>query len=196
MKNSKVKLFAFSSLLIMGFACSQKKDDLQAKKIETDKSLMVEADSAAIAEAKKKAAAEEKAKLPKPYNDKENAEAKIAELVKIAKKENKNIILQAGGNWCIWCLRFNNYVQTTPELKEIIDQNYLYYHLNYSPENKNVKVFAKYGNPGEKFGYPVFIVLDKDGKQIHTQDSAVLEEGKGYSLEKVKEFFNAWKPKG
>jgi hypothetical protein len=25
---------------------------------------------------------------------------------------------------------------------------------------------------------------------IHTQDSAVLEEGKGYSLEKVKAFFN------
>ena len=54
MKNSKVKLFAFSSLLIMGFACSQKTNDLKAKKIETDKSLMVEADSAAIAEAKKK----------------------------------------------------------------------------------------------------------------------------------------------
>ena len=88
MKNSKVKLFAFSALLIMGFACSQKTDDLQAKKIETDKSLMVEADSAAIAEAKKKAAAEEKAKPPKPYNEKENAEAKIAELVKKAKKEN------------------------------------------------------------------------------------------------------------
>ena len=42
----------------MGFACSQKTDDLKAKKIETDKSLMVEADSAAIAEAKKKAAIE------------------------------------------------------------------------------------------------------------------------------------------
>ena len=41
---------------------------------------------------------------------------------------------------------------------------------------------------GDKYGYPVFIVLDKDGKQIHTQDSSVLEEGKGYSLDKVKKF--------
>ncbi len=73
----------------------------------------------------------------------------------------KNIILQAGRNWCIWCLRFNNFVQTTPELKEIVDKSYLYYHLNYSPENKNEKVFSKYGNPGEKFGYPVFIVFLK-----------------------------------
>lgn len=151
-----------------------------------------EADAAKL-EAKKKAE-EEKAALPKPYNETENAEAKIAELIKKAKKEHKNVMIQAGGNWCIWCLRFNNFVQTTPELKTLVDKNYVYYHLNYSPKNKNEKVFAKYGNPGEKYGYPVFIVLDKTGKMIHTQDSSVLEEGKGYSLEKVKTFFNEWKP--
>ena len=149
---------------------------------------------AAKLEAKKKAE-EEKAALPKPYNETENAEAKIAKLIKKAKKEHKNVMIQAGGNWCIWCLRFNNFVQETPELKEIVDANYLYYHLNYSPENKNEKVFAKYENPGAKFGYPVFIVLDQNGKMIHTQDSAVLEEGKGYSTQKVKEFFLKWTTK-
>ena len=80
---------------------------------------------AAKLEAKKKAEAE-KASYAKPYNDAENAEKKIAELVKKAKKENKNIMLQAGGNWCIWCLRFNNFVQTTPELKNLVDENYIY----------------------------------------------------------------------
>ena len=194
MKISTLKIFAFSSLLISGIGCAQKSDTKSAEK-SSGATVAVEQDSAAIAEAKKKAAAEEKAKLPKPYNAAENADARIAELVKKAKTENKNIILQAGGNWCIWCLRFNDFVQTTPELKEIVDANYFYYHLNYSPENKNEKVFAKYENPGAKFGYPVFIVLDQNGKMIHTQDSAVLEEGKGYSKEKVKEFFEKWTPK-
>ena len=154
----------------------------------------VSSEEAAKIEAKKKQE-EEKAALPKPYHEDENAEARIKELVKIAKKENKNVMIQAGGNWCIWCLRFNNFVQITPELKKLVDDNYIYYHLNYSPKNKNEKIFAQYGNPGEKFGYPGFIVLDKNGKQIHTQDSSVLEEGKGYSLEKVKAFFTEWKPK-
>lgn len=194
MKISTLKIFAFSSLLISGIGCAQKSDTKTVDQSSTE-SVAVDQDSAAIAEAKKKAAAEEKAKLPKPYNAAENADARIAELVKKAKTENKNIILQAGGNWCIWCLRFNDFVQTTPELKEIVDANYFYYHLNYSPENKNEKVFAKYENPGAKFGYPVFIVLDQNGKMIHTQDSAVLEEGKGYSKEKVKEFFEKWTPK-
>ena len=195
MKNSPFKILALSSLLITTLACSQKTENSKTEVMKSDTAQVVESDSTAVLEAKKKAAAAEKAKLPKPYNDKENAEAKIAELVKQAQAENKNIILQAGGNWCIWCLRFNQFVQTTPELKTVVDENYIYYHLNYSPENKNEKVFAKYGNPGEKFGYPVFVVLDKNGKMIHTQDSAVLEEGKGYSIEKVKAFFTDWAPK-
>ena len=145
-------------------------------------------------EAKKKAAAEEKAKLPKPYHPEANAALDIQNAIKQAKKEHKNVVIQAGGNWCIWCLRFNNYVQQTPELKQLVDNNYIYYHLNWSPENKNEKIFTNYGNPGEKFGYPVFIILDENGKQIHIQDSSVLEEGSGYNLEKVKDFFNSWKP--
>lgn len=174
--NTKMKILALSVLLVAGLAGAQ-----TTTTTETE----------AVAEAKKKAA-EERAKLPKPYNPTEDAAQKIEELVKKAKAENKNIILQAGGNWCIWCLRFNQFVETTPELKQIVDENYLYYHLNFSPENKNEKVFAKYDNPGAKFGYPVFVVLDKDGKMIHTQDSAVLEEGKGYSIEKVKDFLLKW----
>ena len=202
MKKQTLRSLLLSGLLISGIACSQKSENVAVTQTSNDSVTQTSVDSAtapvdsvALKEAKKKAAAAELAKLPKPYNDKENAEAKIAEIVKQAKAENKNVMIQAGGNWCIWCLRFNNYVQTTPELKQVVDKNYIYYHLNYSPENKNEKVFAKYDNPGAKYGYPVFIVLDQNGKMIHTQDSAVLEEGKGYSLEKVKAFFEKWAPK-
>ncbi|NTV74345.1 MAG: thioredoxin, partial [Holophaga sp.] len=37
-------------------------------------------------------------------------------------------------------------------------------------------------------------VLDADGKVLHSQDTGVLEEGKGYSREKVTAFLTAWKP--
>ncbi|AQX51484.1 thioredoxin family protein [Elizabethkingia anophelis] len=188
-----IKTLGASLVLVSIVACGQKSKETKITEVKNTQTAVV--DSAKIKEEAKKAAIAEKNALPKPYHPEENAEAKIAELTAQAKKENKNIMIQAGGNWCIWCLRFNNYVQTTPELKKLVDDNYIYYHLNYSPDNKNEKIFAKYGNPGDKYGYPVFIVLDKDGKQIHTQDSSVLEEGKGYSLDKVKKFFEDWKPK-
>lgn len=163
------------SLLMVIMACSQDK-------------------KAAEKEIEKQEKVHKKEDLPKIYHPEEDAKVKIDELVTKAQAENKNIILQIGGNWCIWCLRFDNFVQTTPELKEIVDENFLYYHLNYSKENENKDLMEKYGNPGQKYGFPVFVILDKDGNQIHTQDSAIFE-GKGdahYDIEKVKNFFNKW----
>ena len=188
------KTTAILTLLTFGsLVFAQEAKNTPEVKNSNDKALIVKADHNEL-DAKKKAA-EEKAKLPKPYDPKADAAKDIEKLVAQAKKEGKNVMIQAGGNWCIWCLRFNQYVQTTPELKKLVDDNYVYYHLNYSPDNKNEKVFAEYRNPGDKFGYPVFIVLDQNGKMIHTQQSDVLEEGKGYSLEKVKEFFTKWTTK-
>ncbi len=184
MKYRKISTVLLTALFLT--ACSKSSDTGTAEETTTV------VDSSKVSEEKKQAEAE-KGKLPKPYIPGENAAERIENLIAQAKKEDKKIIMQAGGNWCIWCLRFNNYIQTTPELKSMVDENYLYYHLNYSPENKNEEVFAKYGNPGAKYGYPVFIVLDSNGKLIHTQDSAVLEEGKGYSKEKVMAFLDKWK---
>jgi thioredoxin-related protein len=184
----KILLTAFLGFSVLAFS-QEVKDKPEVR--ETDKALLVKADHAEL-EAKKKAA-EEKLKLPKPYDPKADAEKDLQNLIAKAKKEKKNIMIQAGGNWCIWCLRFNNFVQTTPELKKIVDKNYLYYHLNYSPDNKNEKVFAKYINVKEQQFYPFFIILDKTGQKIHIQQSDVLEEGKGYSLEKVKDFLEKWK---
>lgn len=148
-------------------------------------------------DAKKESISEERERLVKPYNPKENAEKKLAELVQKAQAEGKNIMIQAGGNWCIWCLRFNQYVLDHPELKKFVDENYYYYHLNYSKEKKNEKLFKKFGNPG-KYGFPVFVILDKNGKQIHTQSSDIFEDendDNSYNYEKVKAFFEKWAPK-
>ncbi len=184
----KLTLLAFLGLSATAFSQNIKSEPDNGKQ---KTALLVPADHAEL-EAKKKAA-EEKAKLPKPYNPKADAQADINKLVAQAKKEGKNIMIQAGGNWCIWCLRFNNFVHTTPELKELVDKNYLYYHLNYSPENKNEKVFAQYINIKEQQFYPFFIILDKNGKKIHVQQSEILEDGKGYNKEKVREFLEKGK---
>ncbi|WP_187478192.1 thioredoxin family protein [Amniculibacterium sp. G2-70] len=178
MKNTVLKLAVLSFVMLGLSVQAQKKKD--EKKVELS-----------VAE-KKKALEAEKARLIKPYNPKENAEVELSKLIEKAQAENKNIIVQAGGNWCIWCLRFNQFVQDTPELKSFVDKHFLYYHLNWSPDNKNEALFEKYGNPGEKYGYPVFIILNKNGEMIHVQESSGFEEGKGYSVDKVKEFFEKW----
>ena len=128
------------------------------------------------------------------YNPKADAEKDIAAAVKKAKAEHKFVLMQAGGNWCIWCKRFSLAVANDAKLDSIVNADFIFYHLNFSSENKNEKLFAQYGYP-QRFGFPVFIILDDNGNRIHTQNSEYLEEGKGYSKEKVAEFFEAWSPK-
>lgn len=127
------------------------------------------------------------------YDPSANAKADIAKAVTQAKKEHKHVLIEAGGNWCTWCLRFNNFVKATPQVDSIIKANYIVYHLNYSKENENAETMAKYGFP-QRFGFPVFIILDANGNRIHTQNSGYLEQNKWYSSEKVAEFLNNWTP--
>lgn len=127
------------------------------------------------------------------YRPDENAEKGIGEALKQAKKEGKHVFIQAGGNWCIWCARFHDFITSDKSLDSLVQQNFVVYHLNYSKENYNKKIMEKYGFP-QRFGFPVFLVLDAEGHLLHTQNSAYLEEGKGYSREKVKEFFEHWTP--
>jgi len=125
------------------------------------------------------------------YNPKANAQNDIDAAVAKAKKEKKHVFVQVGGNWCIWCIRFHDLVKATPELTKLLADNYETVLLNYSPENKNEAILKKLGYPG-RFGFPVFLVLDGDGKLIHTQNSAYLEEGNGHSVKKITEFLKNW----
>ena len=125
------------------------------------------------------------------YHPNANAKTDIAKAIKKAKAEGKHVMIQAGGNWCGWCILFDKKVQADPVLKKALEDNYVPYHLNYSQENKNEEVFATLGYP-ERFGFPVFIVLDGNGKRLHTQNSVYLEEGKGHNAKKIMGFFKNW----
>jgi thioredoxin-related protein len=130
----------------------------------------------------------------KLYNPIENAEEKISKAVAQAKAEGKHVFIQIGGNWCVWCARFNDVITNDARIDSAIKAGYVVYHMNYSKENFNAKLLARYGYP-QRFGFPVFLVLDGNGKLLHTQSSWYLEDGKkGYDHDKVTSSFTDWSP--
>jgi thioredoxin-related protein len=130
----------------------------------------------------------------KLYDPGENAEAKISKAIEQAKSEGKHVFIQIGGNWCVWCARFNDFITNDAKIDSIIKAGYIVYHMNYSKENFNARLLAKYGYP-QRFGFPVFLVLDGNGKLFQTQNSWYLEDGKkSYDRDKVIEFFTDWSP--
>jgi thioredoxin-related protein len=130
----------------------------------------------------------------KLYHPDADAKTDIAAAVKEAKQSGKNVLIQIGGNWCTWCARFNEFIINDKSIDSLIHDNFVVYHLNYSKENENKKILASYKFP-QRFGFPVFLILNQDGELIHTQNSWYLEAGKGYDKEKTTAFLNDWSPK-
>lgn len=144
--------------------------------------------------------AQEKKETVKIYNPNADARADISAAVAKAKKSGKHVFLQIGGNWCSWCIAFHNLVDSTAALKKELTDNYEVVLVNWSPENKNEAVLASLNYP-QRFGFPVFLILDGNGKLLHTQNSAYLEtqerdaNGKkktGHDVKEVTNFLKAW----
>jgi len=130
----------------------------------------------------------------KLYEPNTDAAADIEAAIKKASAENKYVLIQGGGNWCGWCIEFARFCKADAGIDSVINSSFVWYHLNYSKENENKKVFAQYGYP-QRFGFPVFIILNGQGERIHTQSSEYLEDGKkSYSKSKVQTFLEMWSP--
>lgn len=140
--------------------------------------------------------------LKKIYDETINPMEQIDKAVSQAKSQGKHVVCQVGGNWCRWCLMFADYITKDSEISKFIDDNFVYIHVNYNPRERadeakaqqNARLLKRLNNPG-RFGYPVFVVLDSNGKVIHMQDSSFLEQENSYNKEKVMRFFRNWTPK-
>lgn len=108
-----------------------------------------------------------------------------------AQQSNKRIILDVGGEWCIWCHRIDAFINNNKEIKSLIEKYFVVLKINYSKENKNEEFLSKYP---EVQGYPHFFVLDKNGKLLHSQNTGELEKDKDYDAEKFITFLKKWSP--
>ncbi len=143
------------------------------------------------ATSKKEAKDGVKKEYKKVYDETLDGLLQIDQAMELANSSNRKVVCQVGGNWCPWCLRFADFITSDKEIAELIEKNYVYIHINTSKENKNTDAMIRLGNPG-RFGYPVLVILNHDGSVLHIQNSAYLEEGKGYDRKKVLEFFQNW----
>lgn len=133
--------------------------------------------------------------LPTKFDPKRDAARDVATATAIAKSAGKRVLVDVGGEWCRWCHILDRFIETTPEVKATIDANYVTVKVNWSPENKNEALLSQWPKIG---GYPHLMVLDTNGKVLHSQNTGVLEVGEGYDKAKVMAFLTQYavaKPK-
>ncbi len=124
------------------------------------------------------------------FDPTKNPSEDLKTAVKTATAENKRILLDVGGEWCIWCHRIDEFIETNEDVKSALTSAFVILKVNYSKENKNEKFLGKF--PAIE-GYPHFFVLENDGSLIVSQNTGDLEDGKSYSKEKFLEFVAKYK---
>ena len=123
------------------------------------------------------------------YDPQRNADQDIRDAVVEAKRSHRRILLEVGGEWCIWCHRLDDFFAAHPDLTSVRDKNFVTVKINFSEENPNKEVLSRYGPIS---GYPYIFVLDSDGKLVRSQETGVFEEGKSYVEERLMTFLTHW----
>jgi len=130
--------------------------------------------------------------MPSKYDPARDANKDINDAVAEAKRTGKRVLLDVGGEWCVWCHRMDSFIEQNADLAKILEQHYVVVKINVDPKNRNQAVLSHYPNVP---GYPHLFVLDMNGKLLRSQDTSELEAGKSYDLERFKSFLAKWAPK-
>ncbi len=131
------------------------------------------------------------AEHPTRFDPKRDAAKDFQNALAEAKTDGKRVLLDVGGEWCIWCRRLDTLFATHTDLDSFLRKNFVLVKINYSRENENEAFLSRYPQIP---GYPHFFVLDNDGRFLCSQDTGELESGKGHDPMKVLAFLEKWAP--
>jgi len=132
------------------------------------------------------------ADLPLKFDPARDAVADVAGAVGQARQQGKRVLVDVGGEWCAWCRIMDRFFAGNERARTIRDAHYVWVKVNWSPENRNEELLSRWPRID---GYPHLFVLDVDGRLLHSQDTSLLEQGRGYDAGKFIAFLERWKPR-
>jgi hypothetical protein len=116
--------------------------------------------------------------------DLNNAEATAAQ-------EHKHLFILIGGDWSQASIEFNTALNKE-YVQKVLNDNYVFLRLNFSPSNKNEEVLQQLGCP-KYDGYPILMVLDENGKNMVTKTADDFRVAPhNYFAPKIEKYLRDW----
>ncbi len=135
---------------------------------------------------------------PDIFDRQAKGEVLIDQAVARAQREHKRIVLVFGANWCPWCRRLHQIFSEAPTVRARLRDDFVLVYVDANTRNdkrRNAAVQEQYGNPIQKHGLPVMVVLDLDGKQLTTRETSSLSAPTDEEVaRRVAAFLAEWAP--
>lgn len=107
-----------------------------------------------------------------------------------AQQQKKNVLIELGGDWCVWCHRLEEYICSHAELLELRQARYITVKVYVGGEANEAADFLELLPPFESV--PHLLVYNRRGQLLCSQATDPLEEGDSYNYERVKTFLETW----
>lgn len=128
----------------------------------------------------------------KVYDDQRNPFDDANAALALAKKTDRNVLIEIGGNWCTWCHKMDAFLLKNPNVYQALHSKYVLLKISVSDTNENDD-FMKALPP--VLGYPHMYVSTASGKMLLSKDTAELQDSEGYSTDYWLDFLQQWQLK-
>ncbi len=135
----------------------------------------------------------EPSKLPPAgYDETRDPAADLKAAIPQAQRENKRILLEVGGEWCVYCRLLNKVIHDDERLVKRLQDGFVVIKVNFSVDVTNDDFLARYPIVPS---YPHLFVLETDGTLLVSQTPDSFMEKDRYVPDKILAFLETWAPK-
>ncbi len=124
------------------------------------------------------------------YDAQRNAFNDGAAAVQLATQTQRLILIELGGDWCVWCHKMDAFFANNPDINQQLHDTFVILKVNVSDENDNAQFLKSFPKP---LGYPHMYVSDSNGSVLWSQDTAEFLKDGHYSRDAFVDFFKRWR---
>lgn len=129
---------------------------------------------------------------PAGYDESLDPAADLKAAVAEAQRENKRILLEVGGEWCVYCRILNKVIHDDERLTKHLRDGFVVVKVNFSESVKNEAFLSRYP---PILSYPHLFLLESDGALLLSQaPDDFMKDGK-YVPDLILAFLEKWEPK-
>lgn len=126
----------------------------------------------------------------KIYDEARDPFVDARDAIKLASSTNRNILIEIGGNWCVWCQKMDVFLEKNPDVYHALHSKYVLLKINVSDTNDNAD-FMKSLPP--VLGYPHMYVSTGKGKMLLSKDTGeFLDKDGEHSRKAWLSFLDKW----
>jgi len=124
------------------------------------------------------------------YDPQRNAFDDGRAALELAKKTNRRVMIEIGGDWCVYCHIFDRFIKSDKEVAERFFDTFVLLKVNYSDENPNKEFLSNFKGID---GYPYIFITESSGKVIYANDMREMTEKGKPNKAKMFSFLKRWK---